>query len=60
MESLLSSPIAGAVAIVVATITLFFLLKILKGIMKLAATVVFVALIGLVVFQLNELGFLSF
>lgn len=60
MDSLLSSPIAAAVVIVAAALTLFFLLKVLKGTMKLAATFVFIALIGLAVFQLNELGFLGF
>ena len=60
MDSLLSSPIAAAVVIVAATITLVFLLKVLKGTMKLVATFVFVALIGLAVFQLRELGLFGF
>ena len=46
MDSLLSSSIAAAVVIVAATITLVFLLKVLKGTMKLAATFVFVALVA--------------
>ena len=60
MDSLLSSPIAAAVVIVAATVTLVFLLKVLKGTMKLVATFVFVALIGLAVFQLRELGLFGF
>lgn len=50
MDSLLSSSIAAAVVIVAVTITLVFLLRVLKGTMKLAATFVFVALIGMAVF----------
>ena len=60
MDSLLSSSIAAAVVIVAATITLVFLLKVLKGTMKLAATFVFVALIGMAVFQLSEPEFFGF
>ena len=60
MDSLLSSPLAPAVIVVVATLMLLFLWKILKLALKLAATLVFVALVGLAVFGLTDLGFLGF
>ena len=60
MDSLLSSPLAPAVIVVVATLMLLFLWKILKLALKLAVTLVFVAVIGLVVFGLSDLGFRGF
>ena len=60
MDSLLSSPMDPAVIIVAATLLLLFLLKVLKVALKLAATLVCFALIGLAVFGLTDLGFLGF
>ena len=60
MDSLLSSPMALAVIIVAAILLLVFLWKALQGALKLAATVACVALIGLAVFRLGDLGFLGF
>ena len=60
MDSLLSSPMAPTVIIVAAILLLVFLRKALQGALKLAATLVCVALIGLAVFRLSELGFLGF
>ena len=60
MDSLLSNPLAPAVIVVGATLLLLFLWKVLQLALKLAATLVFVALIGLAVFGLSDLGFLGF
>ncbi len=60
MDSLLSNPLASAIIVVVATLLLLFLWKVLQLALKLAATLVFVALIGLAVFGLGDLGFLGF
>ena len=60
MDSLLSSAIALAVIIVAAILLLVFLWKAIQGALKLAATVARVALIGLAVFRLGDLGFLGF
>ncbi len=60
MDSLLSSPVALAVVIVAAIILLVYLWKALRGTLKLVATLVCVALIGLAIFRLGELGFLDF
>ena len=60
MDSLLSNPLAPAVIVVGATLLLLFLWKVLQLALKLAATLVFVTLIGLAVFGLSDLGFLGF
>ncbi len=60
MESLFANPLAPVVIVAAATLLLLFLWKILQLALKLAATLVFVALIGLAVFGLSELGFLGF
>ena len=60
MDSLLSSPIAPTVVILGAILLLALLWKALKGTLKLVAILVFVPLIVLAVFRLNELGFLGF
>ena len=60
MEFLLSNPVAPAVIVVASTLLLVFLLKVLQLALKLAATLVFVALLGLAVFRLGDLGFLGF
>ena len=60
MDSLLSNPIGPAVIIVAAIFVLIFFWKALRGALKFAVTFVCVALIGLAVFRLGELGFLGF
>ncbi len=60
MEFLLSNPVAPAVIVVASTLLLVFLWKVLQLALKLAATLVFVALLGLAVFRLGDLGFLGF
>ena len=60
MDILLSNPLASAIIVVVATLLLLFLWRVLQLALKLAATLVFVALIGLAVFGLSDLGFLGF
>ena len=60
MDSLLSNPLAPAVIVVAATLVLLFLWKVLQLALKLAATLVFVAVIGLLVFGLTDLGFIGF
>ena len=60
MDSLLSSPIAQAVVVVAAILTLVLLWKALQGALRLVATIVFVPLIVLTVFRLNDMGFLDF
>ena len=57
MESLLSSPIAPALLIVGALLLLVLAWKIFKGMMKLAAILVFLALMIAAGFWLNEMGF---
>jgi len=57
MESLLSSPIAPALLIVGALLLLVLAWKIFKGMMKLAAILVFLALMIAAAFWLNEMGF---
>ena len=60
MDSLLSNPLAPAIIVVAATLLLLFFWKVLQLALKLAATLVFVALIGLAVFGLTDLGFFFF
>ncbi len=60
MDSLLSNPLAPAIIVVAATLVLLFLWKVLQLALKLAATLVFVAVIGLLVFGLTDLGFIGF
>ncbi len=60
MESLFANPLAPVVLVAGATLLLLFLWKVLQLALKLAATLVLVALIGLAVFGLSELTFLGF
>ncbi len=60
MESLFANPLAPVVIVVAATLLLLFLWKVLQLALKLAATLVFVALIGLAVLGLSDLVFLGF
>ena len=60
MDSLLSNPLAPVVVVVAAALSLLLLWKILQLAAKLVATLVFVALIGLAVYGLSDLGFLVF
>ena len=60
MDSLLSNPLLPVFMVVVATLLVIFLWRVLQLTLKLAATLVFVALIGLAVFGLSDPGFFSF
>ena len=60
MESLLSSPIGPAVVVFGAVLLLVLLWKALKGALKVAAIVVFIALIIFAGFWLNEMEILTF
>jgi len=60
MESLFANPLAPVVLVAGATLLLLFLWKVLQLALKLAATLVLVALIGLAVLGLSELTFFAF
>ncbi len=60
MESLFANPLAPVVLVAAATLLLLFLWKVLQLTLKLAATLVLVALIGLAVLGLSDLAFLAF
>jgi len=60
MESLFANPLAPVVLVAGATLLLLFLWKVLQLALKLAATLVLVALIGLAVLRLSDLAFLAF
>ena len=60
MDSLFSNPLAPVVMVATATLMVLFLWKVLQLALKLAATLVLVALIGLAVLGLSDLAFLGF
>jgi hypothetical protein len=60
MDSLISNPLFPVFIVVVATLLVIFLWRVLQLTLKLAATLVFVALVGLAVLGLSDPGFFSF